>query len=272
VQVVRVGDLGSHADWRQAVKDVDVIVHLAGRAHSALSSDDDEAACARINTDGTLQLARAAEECGVPRFVYVSTAKVNGETSSDGVFRADDPPNPQDAYARSKLAAEVGLRALTSLEVVVIRPPLVYGPGVKGNLARLCRLAHRGVPVPFAGISNRRDLVGTRNLADLIELVIRHPAAAGGTFMVADGSPISTPQLYRLICSAMQRPARMFGVPTRLLRVAAAPFGFAPEIDRLTQSFEIDISHTVLALGWKPRETIEQGIDAMVQAYLRVPV
>ena len=262
-----VGDLGELPEWHLALDGIDTVVHLAARVHVMRDHAGGAESFGRINTEGTLHLARAAARAGARRFVYVSTIKVNGEATVARPFRADDEPHASDAYARSKLAAEVGLREIPHLEAVVIRPPLVYGPGAKGNLARFCRLAQAGLPVPFGGIRNRRDLVGVGNLANLVERCCWHPAASGQIFLVSDGAPLSTADLYKLIAGAIGRPARMFNVPCGALRTIAALFGLSGEIDRLTQSLEVDITKTVDLLGWSPTVSVAEGICEMARAY-----
>jgi nucleoside-diphosphate-sugar epimerase len=246
---------------------MDAAVHLAARVHvmrdHAGGADDFH----RTNTEGTLQLARAAADAGARRFVFLSTIKVIGESTIDRAFFADDEPRAVDFYAQSKLAAERGLRQIAGLDPVIIRPPLVHGPGAKGNLARFCRLAQLGLPVPFAGIDNRRDLVGVANLASLIERCVSHPAAAGQVFLASDGQALSTPQLYRTIAVAMGRPARMVNVPVGLMRAMAGPIGFSGEVDRLTQSLELDITKTRDLLGWQPPVSAAVGIAEMARAY-----
>lgn len=268
VPSVVVSSLGAQTDWSAALEGVDAVVHLAARVHvmhdHALGAEEFR----RTNTDGTLRLARAAADAGVGRFVFISTIKVNGEATTDRPFRADDEPRPCDSYAASKLAAEEGLREVAGLEPVIIRPPLVHGPHAKGNLARLCQLARLGLPVPLAAIENRRDLIGVSNLASLIECCVRHPRAPGQVFLASDGEALSTPQLYRAIAEALDRPARMFGVPTGLLRVLARAVGLGGEIDRLTQSMEIDIRKTRELLGWHPPVPVRVGIAEMVRESL----
>lgn len=266
VPAVHVDSIGPDTAWGKALEGIDSVVHLAARVHVMRDHAAGEEQFRRTNTAGTLRLARAAADAGVRRFVFISTIKVNGEATTDRPFSADDEPRAEDPYATSKLAAEQGLRQLAGLEPVIIRPPLVHGPGAKGNLARLCRLAQLGVPVPFAGIENRRDLIGAANLASLVECCIRHPRAAGQVFLASDGEALSTPQLYRLIADALGRPARMFKLPVRLLRAMARPVGWAGEIDRLTQSLEIDIRKTREVLGWHPPLPLQVGIAEMARA------
>jgi len=267
VESVAVGDLGPATDWGRALEGIDAVVHLAARVHVMRDHAGGAEEFKRTNTDGTLRLARAAAEAGARRFVFVSTIKVNGESTTTRPFRADDEPHPGDDYGRSKLAAELGLREIPGIEPVIIRPPLVHGPGAKGNLARFCRLARSGLPVPFGAIDNRRDLVGVANLANLIERCIWHPAAPGEVFLAADGEPLSTPQLYRTIADALGRPARMIHVPVNLMRAVARPLGFGAELDRLTQSLELDATKTRERLEWQPPFSAKAGISAMARAY-----
>ena len=268
-EAVVVGDLGPGTDWSLAVAGADAIVHLAARVHVMRDHAGGAEEFRRVNTDGTLQLARAAVAAGVRRFVFLSTIKVNGEATNGREFRADDTPQAGDAYARSKLEAELGLLALPGLDPVIIRPPLVHGPGAKGNLARFCRLARSGLPVPFGAIDNRRDLVGVENLASLIARCLTHPAAPRQVFLAADGEPLSTPQLYRVIAGAIQRPARMINVPVSWMRAVARPLGLAGEVDRLTQSLRLDIGKTQSLLGWEPPVAARIGIAEMARASLQ---
>lgn len=264
---VVVGDIGPSTDWGRALEGIDAVVHLAARVHVMRDHAGGATEFKRTNTEATLRLARAAADAGARRFVFLSTIKVNGESTTIRPFRADDEPQPGDDYGRSKLAAEVGLRGIAGIEPVIIRPPLVHGPGAKGNLARFCRLAQAGLPVPFGAIDNRRDLVGVANLANLIERCVCHPAAAGEVFLAADGEPLSTPQLYRTIAEALGRPARLIRVPVAMMRAVARPLGFGGEIDRLTQSLELDVTKTRERLGWRPPYSASAGIAAMARAY-----
>jgi nucleoside-diphosphate-sugar epimerase len=265
-ETVIVGGLAPDTDWSRAVAGVDAVVHLAARVHVMRDHAGGAAEFRRVNSEGTLNLARAAAAAGARRFVFISSIKVNGESTETRPFRAGDEPNPCDDYGRSKLEAERGLLSIPDLEPVIIRPPLVHGPGAKGNLARLCRLARSGIPVPLGSIDNRRDLVGVDNLANLIECCLWHPAAAGRVFLAADGESVSTSRLYRIISSALGRPARMFHVPAGLMRALARPFGLSGEINRLTQSLELDITPTRELLGWTPPLRAEEGLAAMARA------
>lgn len=264
---VVVGELGPDTAWSSALEGVDAVVHLAARVHVMRDHAGGGAEFERTNVQGTLGLARAAAVAGARRFVFVSSIKVNGEATTNRPFRADDEPRPVDAYGQSKLAAERALRAVAGIEPVIIRPPLVHGPGSKGNLARFCRLAQMGWPVPLGSIENRRDLVGVENLSDLIERCLWHPAAVGEVWLAADGEALSTPQLYRTIAEALGRPARLVRVPVAWMRAVARPLGFGAEVDRLTQSLEVDIGPTRDRLGWAPPVGVRSGIAAMARAY-----
>jgi len=266
---VAIGSIDPDTDWTAAVVGMDAVVHLAARVHVMRDRTGDASEFRRTNTEGTLRLARAAAEAGARRFVFLSTIKVNGEATTDRPFRAEDEPHPDDPYAWSKLLAEQGLRQIVELEPVIIRPPLVHGPGAKGNLARFCRLARAGLPVPFGGIQNRRDLIGVANLANLIERCVGHAGAVGQVFLASDGQALSTPELYRAIAAGLGRPARMVNVPVALMRALARPLGLSDEVDRLTQSLELDIGKTRDVLGWNPPVSAVAGITEMARAYLR---
>jgi nucleoside-diphosphate-sugar epimerase len=222
-----------------------------------------------VNVDGSRRLAEQAAAAGVRRLVYLSSIKVNGEqTVLRAPFLCSDTPAPQDAYGVSKWEAEQALwevSAKTGLEVVVVRPPLVYGPGVKGNLARLLKLVRLGLPLPFSAVQNKRSLIGLDDLVDLLIRCVDHPAAAGQTFLVSDGEDLSTPDLLRHMAAAMNRSPRLFPVPVSLVRLAGSALGKRAEIDRLVGSLQIDSSHTRQVLGWIPPVSVEEGIRRMVQ-------
>ena len=264
---VAIGEIGPETDWSRALEGVDAVVHLAARVHVMRDNARGAEAFTRTNVAGTLRLAAAAAEFGARRFVFLSSIKVNGEATFGSPFRPDDVPNPQDNYGSSKLAAEDGLRIMQGLEPVIIRPPLIHGPGAKGNLARLCALARMGVPVPFGSLRNRRDLVGVCNLANLIERCLWHSAPVGKVLLASDGQPLSTPELFRLVAEAVGRSARIFRFPVGLLMAGAKPLGFGAEIERLTQSLEVDISTTREVLGWSPSMSVFSGVSAMARSF-----
>ena len=259
---VETGDIESFGGWRTALKGVGCVVHLANVAHVGRRG----VAYARaVNVDATARLAEAATDVGVTRFVYVSSAKVHGEETSSGPFDETFPLAPRDPYAELKVEAEGRLRAIAArgrLELVVVRPPLVYGPGVKANFLALLRAVARGVPLPFALISNRRSLVFVGNLADALVRCAESPAAAGKTYLVSDGSPISTPALCRALGDALGRPARLFSFPSTLLELA-------PPLRKLTRSLEIDDSAIRRELGWTPPLSFEEGIRTTAHWYLK---
>lgn len=244
---------------------ISTIIHLAARVHVMHDTAADPLAAFReVNVDTTLQLASQAAAAGVRRFVFVSSVKVNGESTAIGrAFAETDAPAPQDAYALSKWEAEQGLRqiaASTGMEVVIIRPPLVYGPGVKANFAALMRAVQRGVPLPLGAVRNLRSLVGLDNLVDFIITCAHHPAAANQTFLVSDGADISTPDLVRAMARAAARPARLLSVPVGVLASLASLLGKRAAVDRLCSSLQLDISKAHELLQWTPPVTLEEGL------------
>lgn len=264
-EVAEVADPTQGDAWGPAMAGADLVVHLAARAHVM---GDDPVAAERLyheaNVAVTEAAATAAARAGVKRFVLVSSIKVNGERTGDTPFRASDPPAPEDAYGRSKLAAERQLKALAEglFETVIIRPPLMHGVGVRGNLARLFAAVERGVPLPLKSIDNKRDLLSLNNFASLVSTAVMHPAAAGGTFLARDGKPISTADLVRAIGIASGRPARLIPVPPKWLARAAKLAGFDAEAARMIGNLEVDDAHTRQLLGWTAEETLDQSLAA----------
>ena len=264
-------DIGPETDWRAPLEGAHAVVHLAARVHqlSDLASNPLQAYRA-INTAGTLNLADQAAQAGVKRFVFISTAKVWGEQSGDRPFDETSPARPDDPYGISKWEAEIGLQQIaqkTGMEYVALRPPLVYGPGVKANFLRLIRWIDRGYPLPFAAIHNRRSLIGLGNLIDAIATCIDSPAAANQTFGIADGAPLSTPDLIRSLATQLHRPARLFPISPTLLQFVARRVGRETEIARLTENLELDTSHIASRLGWRPPESPEIGFARTVSWY-----
>lgn len=271
---VGVGDIDSTTDWRRALVSGGTVVHLAARVHLARDSAADPLAeYRRVNLAGSLALARQAAEMGVRRFVYLSSIKVNGEaTAPDEPFRADQAVAPQDAYAVSKLEAEQALRALSAasdMEVVIIRPPLVYGPGVRANFLAMMRWLRRGIPLPLGAVDNRRSLVGLDNLVDLIATCLRHPAAANQTFLVSDGEDLSTTELLRRTAAAMGRPARLVPVRPAWLEALAALGGRRAVAHRLLGSLQVDIGKTRQLLGWTPPVGVDAELAKTVADFLQ---
>jgi nucleoside-diphosphate-sugar epimerase len=264
---VVVPDMNAQTDWHAALAGCNAVVHLAARVHLMHDTAQDPLALYRAtNTEATLNLARQAAQAGVRRFVFISSIKVNGE-GCDTPYRETDVAAPEDAYAMSKWEAEQGLQRIaqeTGLEIVILRPPLVYGPGVKANFLRLMRMVQRGWPLPLGAIRNRRSLLYLGNFVDAICLCVEHPAAAGQTFLLDDGAPVSTPQLVRAVARAMGRPARLLAVPVGVLELAGALLGKRKAVARLTGSLCVDSSAIRLRLGWKPPFSMEAGLAATV--------
>lgn len=264
------GPLHSHTDWSEALAGTQAVVHLAARVHVMNEHEGDPLAAFRVvNTEGTLTLARQAAAAGVHRFVFVSSIKVNGESTAPGhAFRASDVPQPEDPYSWSKREAEDGLRALaaqTGLDVVIVRPPLVYGPGVKANFAALMRMVQRGLPLPLgAVVDNRRSFVALDNLVDLLIACIDNPAAANQTFLVSDDEDLSTADLLRRLGQAMERPARLLSVPPWLLQAGATLLGKHDIAQRLLGNLQVDINHTRETLGWTPLVSLDEGLRRAV--------
>lgn len=260
------GDLEPSTDWSLALEDVSTLVHCAARVHvMADTATDPLAEFRRVNVQGTLNLARQAAAAGVRRFVFVSSIKVNGEATLPGQpFTADHIPAPLDAYGISKMEAEQGLRQIatqTGMEVVIIRPPLVYGPGVKANFAALMRAVKKGWPLPLGAIHNQRSLVALSNLVDLIVTCITHPQAANQTFLVSDGQDLSTTELVRGMAKAAGVPARLLPVPVWALQVGAAMLGRGDAAQRLCGNLQVDISKARQLLGWVPPVAVDEGLS-----------
>lgn len=271
VEPIVVGTINATTDWRAALGGCSAVVHLAARVHMMRDDAHDPLALYReTNTEATLNLARQAAEAGVKRFVFISTIKVNGE-GRDTPYREIDVPAPADAYAISKWEAEQGLQRIavdSGLEVVILRPPLVYGPGVKANFLRLMQWVQKGWPLPLGAIRNRRSLLYLGNFVDAIRLCIEHPDAAGQTFLLDDGEAVSTPDLIRALAHAMGRPARLLAVPVGVLELAGALLGKRAAVARLTGSLYVDSSLIRSRLGWMPPYTMRQGLDVTVAALL----
>lgn len=270
VQQVQVGDLLSTTDWGLSLQGVNAVVHCAARVH--VMRDDATAplqAYREVNVNGTLNLASQAAQAGVGRFVFVSSIKVNGEATQPGQpFTADDVPSPLDPYGVSKLEAELGLReieAQTGMEVVIVRPPLVYGPGVKANFAAMIRWVARGIPLPLGAIHNARSMVVLDNLVDFLVTCLKHPAAAGQTFLVSDGQDVSTTELLRRTAQAMGKKAFLLPVPASVLEWGAAMLGKRDVAQRLCGSLQVDIDKTRRLLGWSPPLTLDQGLKKAVE-------
>lgn len=269
-RIARVGDLTANTDWSGAVQGCDAVVHCAARVHVMAESAADPIAAFRLaNVQGSACLARAAIDAGVKRFVYLSSIKVNGERTERGrPFTEHDVPAPVDPYGVSKLEAEDALKAITraaGIELVIIRPPLVYGPGVKANFLSMTRWLARGVPLPFGRITeNRRTLVALDNLLDLITTTLTHPAAANQTFLAGDGEDLSTAELLRRTATALGKTARLIPVPTALLEGAAAVINRRDLWQRLGGSLQCSIAHACERLAWSPPLGVDEGLRRAV--------
>jgi nucleoside-diphosphate-sugar epimerase len=272
-EAVAVGSLSSETDWTAALKDVEHVVHLAARVHVMNDkSSDPLAEFRRVNVAGTANLARQAAAAAVRRFVYLSSIKVNGEFTEAGhPFTADDLPAPEDPYGVSKYEAEQLLRQIaaeTGMEVVIIRPPLVYGPGVKANFESMMRWLARGLPLPLAAMTHsRRSLVALDNLIDLIVNCLNHPAAANQTFLVSDGEDLSTADLLRRMGSALGHPARLFYIPSSVLKLGAQVVNKPGIYQRLCGSLQLDILKTRQMLGWNPPVSVDEGLRRAAEGF-----
>lgn len=260
------GELSADFDWSDALAGVSAVVHCAARVHVMNEeSSDPLAEFRRVNVYGTLRLASQAASAGVKRFVFLSSIKVNGEqTQVNSPFTADQQPNPSDPYGVSKMEAEDALRALaqeTGMEVVIIRPPLVYGPGVKANFLAMMRWLRRGILLPLGAVTgNKRSLVALDNLVDLIVTCLDHPGASNQTFLVSDGENLSTAALLRRMGVALGRPARLIPVPVSLLKLGASILGKPGVMQRLCGSLEVDVSKTRELLDWVPPISLDEGL------------
>jgi UDP-glucose 4-epimerase len=267
------GELGEPFDWTGVLRGVDCVVHLAARVHVMRdASSDPLAEFRRANVRGTIFLARAAAAAGVRRFVFVSSIKVNGESTPEGIsFKADDPPAPLDPYAVSKREAEEALLQLgrdTGMHIFVIRPPLVYGPGVKANFEAMMRWLTRGVPLPLGAIHNRRTLVALGNLVDLIAMCLEHSGPASGIFLAGDGEDLSTTDLLRRLAKALGVPARLVPVPVWFLESTAALLGKRTVAQRLCGNLQVDISKAQRLLGWTPPVSVDEGLRRAAADFL----
>lgn len=267
-------DMAPDTNWEGIVSDIDVVIHCAARVHIMDDQSSDPLAAFReVNVAGTLNLAQQCAGAGVRRFIFVSSIKVNGErTTPERRFMADDVAAPEDPYGISKMEAEQGLRKIaeeTCMEVVIIRPPLVYGPGVKGNFRTLLKLTKLRFPLPFGSIQNQRSMVYVGNLVDLLIRCIDSPSAANKTFLISDGEDLSTSGLLRLLRKQMGLPAWLLPVPVGLFEWVGRLTGKSALVDRLCGSLQVDSSKVRKELGWAPPFTVEQGLAVTVDDYLK---
>jgi nucleoside-diphosphate-sugar epimerase len=272
METAAVGAIDGGTDWTEALRGVEAVIHLAARVHVMKDrAADPLEEFLRVNLYGTENLAQQAARAGVKRFVYVSSVKVNGERTTEALsFTEKDPADPQDPYGVSKWQAEQALRRIaseTALEVVIVRPSLVYGPGVKGNFLSLLDAIDRGIPLPLAGARNLRSLVYVGNLADALIACATHPSAAGQTYLISDGEDVSTAELVEKIAGALGRNSRSFHFPPVLLRAAATLLGRAEQMDRLFGSLCVDDKKIREELAWQPRYSLEDGLRATTDWY-----
>jgi nucleoside-diphosphate-sugar epimerase len=274
VETVEIGSLSSKTDWTVPLRSINQVVHLAARVHVMNDkSTDPLVEFRKINVDATINLAKQASEAGVKRFIYLSSIKVNGESTQPGrPFTAGDLPRPQDPYGVSKYEAELQLQKIaeqTGMEVVIIRPPLVYGPGVKANFALMMQIIQRGVPLPLASVTdNQRSLVALGNLIDLIVVCISHPVAANHIFLVSDDEDLSTTELLRRMGLALKRPVKLLFVPRLLLQLGAVLLNKSEIYQRLFGSLQVDITKTRELLNWKPPLSVDQGLGQLIKGEL----
>jgi len=262
---VSIGEINSDTDWIDALSEVDTVIHLAARVHVMHETATDAlTAYRKVNVAGTVHLAQAAVTAGVKRFIFLSSIKVNGEsTPPNQPYSPEDMPAPVDPYGISKLEAEIALQQLakdTALDVVIIRPPLIYGPGVKANFKSMLSIVNKGLPLPLGAIHNKRSLIAIDNLIDFIICCINHPAAANETFLVSDGLDVSTPDLLKQVAKALNKKLFLIPVPSALLQFFASAMGKKTLAQRLCESLQVDISKTHTLLGWTPSIKLEEAL------------
>lgn len=273
LKFTEIGNIDAKSNWSKSLYGVDCIIHCAARSHIMKETKKDPLNIYRkINVDGTCNLAEQAAEIGVKRLIYLSSIKVNGEqTFGSSSFKYNDIPKPEDAYGISKWEAEQNLWEIsqkTGLEVVIIRPPLVYGKKVKGNFLRLLNLVYKGIPLPFGKVKNYRSLLGLDNLIDLIICCIRHPKAAGQTFLISDGEDISTPELIKKLSYSLRKTSRLVPFPVSLIKFMGIIIGKSLETNRLLGSLKIDSSYTCDLLKWRPVISTNDALHKTAQWYL----
>lgn len=265
VKTLSVAPLSDSSDYTAAMQGAEVVIHLAARVHIMNDTADDPLhEFRKVNRYGTECIARQAADAGVKRFVFMSTVGVNGNLSGNTPFTEDDRPRPHNPYSVSKFEAESALRKIseaTGMQVVIVRAPLVYGPGNPGNFLSLLENVYKGIPLPFASVTNCKSFVYVENLADALACCAIHPDAAGQTFLVSDGEDISTPDLIRFLAVIMGKPCRLFPFPSSLMRLAGKALGKSNAVNQLLSSLQVDSSKIRNVLGWTPPFTLKQGLD-----------
>ncbi len=273
-ETVSIGEINRETDWTDALSHVKVVIHLAARVH-VMKDDSIDALFEfrKVNVEGTLNLARQAIAAGVKRFIFISSIKVNGENTRFGhPYTAEDQSAPIDSYGISKCEAEQELQQLakeTGLEIVIIRPPLVYGPGVKANFHSMMRWLEKGLPLPLDAINNKRSFIALDNLVDLIVTCTTHPSAANQTFLAADGEDLSTTELLQRLGKALGKPARLLPVPVWLLNIGATLLGKKDMAQRLSHSLQVDISKTCELLNWQPPISVDDALKKTAADFLQ---
>ncbi len=262
-------ELAPNTNWMTALSSVDVVIHCAARAHLLKDTSADPLAdFRRVNTEGTLSLAHQAARAGVKRFIFLSSVGVNGAETKTRPFIADDMPNPHSPYAQSKFEAEVGLMDLakeSNMSVVIVRPPLVYGPNAPGNFGALCRIVQKGLPLPFGRINNVRSFIYLDNLIDLIHCCVDHLNATNQIFLASDDEDLSTTELLKKMSAAFEQRMILLPVPVSVLKLGAQLMGKSKQAQQLLGSLTVDIEKTKLTLGWKPPFSVEQGLRRMAE-------
>jgi len=273
VKVVYIKSIDGDTEWKNILEDIHTVVHLAAQVHVIKDSASNPfAEYRKINVMGSERLAQTAAKCGVKRFVFMSSVKVNGEENVRA-YNEGDTPFPKDSYGISKMIAENRLREIaskTGMELVILRPPLVYGPGVKANFLNLIKTVHKGRPLPLSKVYNRRSFIYIENLVDAVITCIEHPGAAGQTYFVSDDEDISTPDLIRKIAFALNKPLRIFPFPRLLLFTIGKIIGKGSSVERLIGSLTVDISKIRQELGWKPTVTMSRGLQETAEWYFNV--
>ena len=273
IEYVISGDIGSDTDWTESLKEVDMVVHLSGRAHMLRENPSDPLVRQeydKVNTLGTIQLAKMAAAANVRKFIFISSAGVNGQETHSRPFSESDKPCPSSLYALSKWKAEEGLLQMHhqgQLPIVIIRPPLVYGPDVPGNFLSLLRLVDLGVPLPFGRINNKRSLVGINNLVNFIMLCLRESGASGEIFLVSDGEDLSTPELIRRIAFFLGRRQYLIPVSYKILQILASVVGKRKALEKLCHSFQVDSGKTKNILNWSPPFSVDEELEQTVKWY-----
>lgn len=271
IKRIIIGDINSETCWDEALESVDVVIHTAARVHVMNDgSTDPLAEYRRINVEGTLNLARQAASAGVKRMVFISSIKVNGEETALGApFSEQDAPAPVDPYGISKLEAETGLREIAAqagMDVTIVRPPLVYGPGVKANFLSMIHWVNKGVPLPFGDVNNKRSFVALENLVDFLYCCAKHPRAANQTFLISDDQDVSTTDLLKKVAHALGKPSRLVPVPKSILLFLGGLLRKKAVVSRLLGSLQVDISPAKESLGWKPLVSLDQGLKKIAEA------